>query len=383
MVFLFILILYCPTILQGIGSLWKVKTDVTLLGFTDSAVKPELSAASYWEGTFQNDYSVWYENQLPLRGVYTKTYNTLRFMIFHLGNRPIGKDDFIFETSYLNAELAIGGYDYSIAENIDNMKDMVEHMSSVNEKLDESGKKLYVYIAPSKANIYPDNMPMEYVRLSQEDAVRAVDLFRELISQTSVPFYICSDMKEDLEYPAFYSTGIHWSRTYEQLATQHIINDLSGITKRNYRNIVITGVENSKMPFWRDTDVYDLLNVWTYPSIDYYQYSVMAQTGTDYEPLKMILFGDSFADGLQRDIYDNLQEDKIYLINRNNTVIDVDGNYILINQDWNNIDWKAYLDDSDVVVVEMTEPEIVNYTYGFIKYLDSYLDTYIPSCMQY
>lgn len=376
---IFLLIIFMPITLGQIKSHTDIKFDVSLRGYTNSVEKPNLSLDTFLDGTFQSGYGTWFEENMPLRGVLTKTYNTIRYNAFYLGNRPIGSNGSIYEPAYLYAELAIGAYDYSIPENAEKLQDMVDHMNSVSNKLRQIDKYLYVYIAPSKADFCPEDMPDNYVALSEPGAVNVTDLFREKISTTTVPYMICSDMADELEYPAFYPTGIHWSRTYEQLASQKIINDLCALSGKIYRNIDIQGdAESRKIPFWRDSDVYNLLNVWVSPDIDYYQYTVKATESKSAEALKMLLVGDSFAEGLKKDIKENIKEDTIILVNRNQFVIDQTETRHSIDGNWDNFDWQSYLDRVDFVVIEITEPLITEYTYDFIDYLDSYLDGYVP-----
>lgn len=375
-VYFFSLIIFLPISLSMIRHVTGIQFDVELKGYSDTVEKPELSMASFLNNEFQNNYGVWIEENMPLRGVLTKTYNSIRYKSFYLGNRPIGKNGSVFEEPYLYTELAIGDYDYSLPQNAQNIQLMVERMSSVNEKLKKHGKYLFVCVAPNKADVYPNDMPNRYVQIADDDAVNAVDLFREYISATNVPYLICSDMKDQLEYPAFYPTGIHWSRTYEQSATKRIIDELSDLSGVNYRNIEFTGVESSKEPYWRDSDVYDLLNVWTSPDVDYYQYTVKTEEDVEIVPLRILLVGDSFSSGLRKDMEDNLEEAFIYSVNRNSYAVEPDNTFFSLDGDWNNLNWQTYLDQSDFVVMEIAEPEMVYYGWGFLEYLDAYLDNY-------
>lgn len=379
-IWIFVLIIFMPITLSQIEKITGEKIDVALLGYSDSAERPELTISTFLDGSFQIGYGNWTEENMPLRGVLTKTYNTIRYEAFDLGNRPIGNNGSIYEPEYLNAELAIGPFDYSTPERVEELQNMIAHIVSVNSKLRQIGKYLYVYIAPSKADIYPEDMPGNYVALSEPGAVNVKDLFREKISATDVPYLICSDMADELEYPAFYPTGIHWSRTYQQLVSQRVIDDLSALSGENYRNIIIPRGRaiRSTEPFWIESDVYDLLNVWIYPNIDYYEYPVEITESEFAAALNMLLMGDSFADGLKKDIEDNILEDTIFAVNRNSFMVEPNGTVHYIDGNWNNFDWQRYLDLSDFILVEATEPQIIHYTFGFIDYLDSYLDDYVP-----
>ena len=379
-IWIFLVIIFVPITLSGMKIFTDFKFDVELLGYINSVEKLDLSVDTLLDGTFQSNCGTWFEEHMALRGVLTKTYNTIRYKAFYLGSRPIGNNGSIFETMYLEEELAIGVFDYSIPENVEKIQNMTDHFNSVNEKLKKIGKYLYVYIAPNKADIYPEDMPDKYVALSQPGAANVADLFREKISATDVPYMICSDMADELEYPAFYPTGIHWSRTYEQRISQKIISDLSELSGGNYRNLYFTGVESSKTSFWRDTDVYEMLNLWMNPpDVDYYQYTVETTEPESAMAMNILLMGDSFSQGFKKDIDDNIAQDSVYLIYRNIYVEHPDGTNYRLDGNWDNFDWQSYLDRTDFVVIEIVEPEIINSTYGFIDYLDSYLDGYVPA----
>ena len=378
-VWVFLAVIFAPAMLGLTGKLVGARFDVELRGYTDSVEKPELSVGTFLDGTFQKGYGAWMEENMPLRGVFTKTYNTIRYEGFNLGREIVGGHGSIFEVPYVKAELALGEYDYSDPARAQRMGDVVDHMASVDRKLRAVGKHLYVYIPPIKANLYPEDIPRNYAALAQPGGIRAVDIFRERISATDVPYLICADMKDSLEYPAFYPTGIHWSRTYEQLASQRVVNDLSALSGEAYQNIEITGVEKSKTPFWRDADVFNLLNVWTSQDVDYYEYTTQAAEEGPVPELDILLMGDSFGMGLCRDIGDRFMDASIWYLNRNNYLSGPDGKQQLLEKNWENLDLQACLDRVDFVVLEILETELIYDTYGFIDYLDAYLDHYVPT----
>lgn len=380
--YIFIIIIFIPSTLFFINKITKVQVDVSLAGYTDAVLMPDFSKNTVLDGSFQKSVAALFEEKIPLRGVMIKTYNTINYYMFGVGKKTIGKHHSVFEPDYLFARLAIGEYDYSVPEKKKKMQKMVMHMDSVNEKLKRINKNLYVYIAPGKPEAYPEDMPQQYVALSEAGSENIVDVFRKEISGTNVPYFICADMLDSLEYPAFYSTGIHWSRTYEQLVSQRILKDLSLISGKNIRNIKITGVEKRNEPYWRDADVYNVLNLWTSPQIEYYRYTVTAEETEDTVPFNVLLVGDSFSEGLKKEIRENLPEDIVYEMNRNMYVKDLKGTRDAIDGNWDNLDWQRYLDCIDFVVVEMVEPELNNYTYGFIDYLDTYLDDYVPQARE-
>ena len=276
---------------------------------------------------------------------------------------------------YINAEWCINGAaDYSEEEHQKNMQNYVEKLKILQDKLARFGKHLYVYIAPSKANFYPENIPQKYKAIADKNAVPSTVYFSQLIAETDIPHLICRDQKDTLQYPAFYTTGVHWSRTFEQETSARIIRELSEITGKNYRNIMLEEVKQSSIPFWRDSDVYDLLNVWGELQGDFYEYMVNREYAEDYDKIRVLVHGDSFGMGIRKDILDLYPYEAFWYINR--------AQYIQYNYDtsakidsWDTFDITNCLNDIDVVVLETTESEVVQYAYGFVDYLIEFLDT--------
>lgn len=376
----FSLIILLPVMLMAIKALFLIDVDVELNGYTDSVEEQELTFKSFISGEYQSSAAMYLDEQMPLRGVYTKTYNTVRFNLFNEGKRPVGKDNYIYESNYINSELSIGkDDDFSSENNLKKMNEFIGHLSSVQQKLNNSGKDLYVYVIPSKAHVFSDKIPQKYVVLKNDNKPYIADLFREQIAATGIKTLFCEDLLDELEYPSYYPSGIHWSRTYEQVSSQRIVNDLAELTGKQYRNITFTDVEESSTPFWRDADVWELANIWNKLEGTFYQYSTVPSEYDYFEKMRILIYGDSFVHGLRKDILEILPEDEIYYVNYDNYIMDSDGQITVLDHDWSNLDFQYYLDNTDVVVVEMVDSMIKDCTLGFIEQLDAALDSYVPN----
>lgn len=374
-----IAIIYLPLVLGIVSANTKYNCDVTLDGYTDNVEKPQFKPETFFTGEFQSNYSAWFEQNLKLRGVFTRTYSSIRFNLFYLGNRPVGYNHDVFEWNYINSELGING-----AENLNNQQnqelldDYVDKLVSVNEKLQKCGKTLYLFVTPSKANFNKTNISKKYKDISPDDMVTPVEYLAEKIAKTDVPYLICRDMKDSLEYPAFYTTGIHWSRTFEQKASAQVISDLAALTGKNYRNIVLGNANQSSEPYWRDDDVYKLLNVWNkINNIDYYEYTEEREYSEEYDKIRLLIQGTSFSEGIRRDISMVYPYEDVYYINRAKYITDLTEKQIKI-ESWDTFDITNYLNNVDAIVIETTEAEIMYRANGFLEYLNSFLDTYEP-----
>ena len=173
---------------------------------------------------------------------------------------------------------------------------------------------------------------------------------------------------------SFYTTGIHWSRVYEQTASRALIALASRASGKRYRNIVLGDVESSRVPFDRDTDLLDLANVFYRPSLTYYQYHTELENPEEYDNLRVLIQGDSFALGLRNDLIANDPDAEVYFITRNESVVDRNDQFLVLYYDWNNMDWHRYLDNVDVVILEAAEPLVGECSFGFVDALCAALE---------
>ncbi|MGN0666773.1 MAG: hypothetical protein ACI4KF_09640 [Huintestinicola sp.] len=376
---IFLLIVFLPVMLMMANKLFNIKVDVSLKGYTDSVEKPSFITSDFVSGVYQANAAQYINENIPLRGVFTRTYNTVRFNLFNQSARVIGKDKYIFEDAYIWAELCIGSdYDFSTEENKQRVADFVAKLSSVQNKLEKSGKKLYLYVIPGKARVFSDKLPEKYLTMRDENSENVVYALRKQLASSDVPVFFCEDYISEMEYPVYYPTGIHWSRTYEQSVSRKIISDLADITGKNYRNITFADVEESKTPFWRDADVWDLANIWNSINCTFYQYRAVPDEHEYFDKMRILIYGDSFGMGLRYDVLSLYPDEGINYINYDNYVMDSREQTTLLNHDWNNFDFQYYLDNTDVVVIEMIDAVAKDLTLGFIDRLDNELDNYVP-----
>ncbi len=372
----FLLILFLPGLLLPLLSrITGERYDGWLNGYTPPRQDVELSAGTWLSGAFQENWSARFEDGLIPRANMVKLYNTANMLFFGKSDQIVGKGYDIIETAYVESELALTeSDDFSLPENIQAMADFARDLDRLRELLVARGKTLVVYIAPSKANLYRENIPDRYLALS-ENHPRAVDVFRREMDQNDVPLLICADLADELEYPAFYPTGIHWSRTYEQFTSRYLIGLISRASGIDYTNIVLGEAEAGEQPFYRDDDVLNLANVFYKPGITYYQYVTAADEQEDCVPMSILIQGDSFALGFRKDLQENIPGSEVWLVTNDYSVSEPDGREILLYGQWENMDWARCLDQVDVVAIETAEPFLKHRTYGFVRALLAYLET--------
>lgn len=385
-IFIFVIscLIYVPMLLQGVYELTGKRYDVSLVGVANSTQEPGKSLQGFLDGSYQSSYEQWLNSSLIPRGVYIKLYNQIRYSLFDLGSDwIIGKNKDIIGLDYINEYLSLGqAYDFSLPENQQAMQTYISHLESVQKKLEKIGKYFLIYSTPSKAEYYPENIPEKYWLQRPENGMRGIDLFRLLIAETDVNYLDTKTIiDQHREYPLFYTTGIHWARPIEQEVSNEIFKKLEEISGKNIRDLELMDIRTSETPYWRDSDVFQLQNLYEKESGQtYYEYGVAPIYSDTYDKLNILMQGGSFSEGLEHDYHSFFPNETYIYLNYNQYVVE-NGNWQPISG-WEGIDLAGYLDQADYVVIEVNDCVLPMYSNGFVEYLDQFLDSYIPNQSQ-
>lgn len=375
----FLIMISLPMLLGIIAQTCSVHPDVEMNGYMEKEQIPELNKESFLNGSYQTKIASYFNNHFNPRGILIKTYNSLQYCLFKESDiMVIGKNNDLFTQDYIDAELCINGKDFSRSGKSESLDTMASQMADIDKKLERFDKQLLIWITPSKAKSNRDNIPYRSSIQTPENGVRGIDCLIKLLDKYSVPYYDSNTLLFDLDYPPYYSTGIHWSRTFEQIAVNELIDRLSKETGYYYKKAVINEAKASATPFQRDDDLQALLNLW-FDEVQntYYQYDVAQEYPSEYKPLRILLQGGSFADriGYNTDLL--YTDDNIDYINYS-YYLEKDGVVLPLDDDLNKLPMGECLDRADCVVIEINEMAVSGKS-GFVEYLCDFLDDYQPS----
>jgi len=382
----FLLLISTPIILQKTGELIGKKIDCVLLGYSTNYQKPVLSMADWLSGTYQKQYLDWVDNNFTTRAFFIKNYNQLRYTLFNEGNRVVANNGNIYEEGYIYAQLCIGDkYNYALDENKKRLQNYVAKLESIDKKLKSIGKNLFFYITPSKAHYFSGDIPAKYYAMQDDqERMTGYSYLKSLLEESNVYYLDANDLYPQIsDYSAFYLTGIHWGRLFEQVTDSKIIELLEDKANKNYDNIGIGEIESCEEPFWRDSDVQDLLNIYTRPKVTYYQYDSEIIDENYGDSLRVLLQGGSFSEGLLVDYFNNVMDSSCYRFIYDDCICDNNTGEIQTISDWSDADFQKLLDSSDWVIIELNEAAIWNYSNGFVDYLDEFLNSYVPKNQSY
>lgn len=348
---------------------------------------PKFSFKKYEDRSFQNEFENAWNSDFALHGILTRTYNQIRFSAFktnHPANREyigtdliVGKNKNIFEYQYIAEYLLLDQFNgFDTEESKAQMDCYVNLLEEVSDKLALFNKKVIFLTTPNKSAYAYEDIP-DHFRYG-DIGTRAIDVFEYAVEDSGINYVsgrkIADENKES--FPIFYRSGVHWSRPIEQIVCSEVIKKFG--EKNKY--VTLGDLHESSVPYWRDADVWNLLNIWESSHEIYYQYDETLILPEQYENRRILIQGGSFAEGLRNILINNHISPSVQYINYDNALINGNGNVETINHDWNNLNLQRLLDTTDIIIIEMNENRVGAYAYsnGFVEYLNTFLDSYIP-----
>ena len=389
LIIIFFCIIISPLTLTVLGDWAQKNFDVDLED--NSGVLhtyPNFNFEKYRDRSFQNEFENAWNSDFAMHGILTRTYNQIRFSAFktnHPANREyigtdliVGKNKNIYEYQYIAEYLLLDQFNgFDTEESQAQIEHYVSLLEEVSEKLVQLNKKVIFLTTPNKSEYTYEDIPENFKY--GEMGTRAIDVFEYAVEDSDINYVsgrkIADENKEN--FPIFYHSGVHWSRPIEQIVCSEVIKKFG----ENNKYVELGDLRESSVPYGRDTDVWNLLNIWERSHETYYQYDETLAIPEQYENCRVLIQGGSFAEGLRNMLINNHISPSVQYINYDNALINADGNVeTYINHDWNNLALQKLLDNTDVIVIEMNENRVGAYAYynGFVEYLNTFLDSYIP-----
>lgn len=363
-----------------------------LSGYTNSIEEPKFALTEYIKGDFQKEFEVWWGKDFEGRDIFIRIYNQLRYSLFDLNGSwaatdsgIIGKNKTIFHEYYIEDALQYKEfYDFSLKKNQLACQEYVQKLENISELLENANKHLIFYITPSKGHFDKEQIPFRYVLKAKEnltETIDAADYLAKELQKTELNWY---DSREDLKQlqntgiPVFYKTGIHCSKPADYLISYKISNLMKDCLNGNFYTISLGNIIESSQPYWRDSDVYTLLNIFSGEKDNvYYSYDdVATYSSGPIEPFSVLIQGGSFAESFSKDFSELSLGNNCYRIFYKQALYTNDNytNYQVI-QEWTDLDLQQLIDDSKFILIEINDASIPQWSNGFIDYLEEFLET--------
>ena len=363
-VFIIVIILIC--LFPVYGSIFD--QGYQLQGVSSSSKEVSIDFNSIWTGSMQNALETKIKENIPGRTGMVRLNSQYMYSLLNSSsnsNVVIGNNHSLFEPEYLNDYLNL----WPLMSN-DAQDTLISNLNQLQSLLEGMGKKLYLFITPSKVRYDYANIPWFFRALSRPKLKTNYDGFIRRLSKTSIPYfdsieYINNYMTDET---VFYSSGIHWSNATAARVTKGFLEDLNDSTGYDLGSITVslTDSNEGKAP---DRDLLSTLNLYYDLNNDSYMIPEISYIpGSDHPNVLMrggSFMGQSLAKLVQNKIFNN----SFYF--ENNIVI-TNGTDVRALSDFNaydEIDLQTEVDIADLVILEVNEEKIWIMGWGIIEEL--------------
>jgi hypothetical protein len=329
-----------------------------------------LSINTFFSGVYQHKINERLASGFGFRSLLIKLNNQVSFSLFHKVNARgviAGKDQYLFETTYMNAQL---GKDFIGEDSINNR---LKQLKLISDKLQVLNKQVLLVIAPSKPSFYREFLPDEYARRSNKNNYSVVSKGIKEHQLNCIDFSAYfNTLKASSNYPLYPKHGNHWSTYGAYLASDSIIKSIEWLRKTDLPDL---SVKNLKMeqPKNDDKDIeYGINLLFKLKSFNLAYPEIAIDTNGKTKP-NVLVIGDSFYWNLY-----HLGIDKCF--NRSQFWYYNQAVYPVTTQKQvmtNELDFNEEMDKYDVIIILATESNIHNFGWGFIGQAEKYLNSQV------
>lgn len=322
-----------------------------------------LTIETWFNGNYQQTTDDYAKEEFGFRNFLVRLHNQIGFWLFKKAYAEkviVGKQNYLYETGYidaLNGELFMGH---------EALNDTITKIKQLNSELEALGKKLLIVLAPSKARVYPEYIPDNYLLTPVKNT--NYDFYKQALKSAQISHIdfnaIFQNKKKTSKYLLFPQLGVHWSRLEAIYAADTIFKHLSYIGNCNLPNIEILNIEEKDILEAPDDDMALSLNLLKWPEFKKMAYPTIAVNQNKKDKKNCIVISDSFW----WDIYSRALPNQIF---QNNEfwyyLSEIRSNSFLGKKIIHEIDVKRHLLQTDFIVIVCTESNLSRLGFGFFQ----------------
>ena len=369
---LLMIILLLPAAQQKISFAKNRKLD----GYFTIAPQVYISAANWWDGTYQSGKAKYLNDHFGFRPEVLITNSQVDYSLFdkyHSMWIAPGIDHYLFQTLHIDA---FTGKDFKGDAPI---LERLQKYKAVHDTLARLGIIMTIVHAPNKAFIYREYLP-RYVASIPKGPTN-FDTYMRLGDSLGITQIDCNNwflsLKGKNPDQLFTKQGIHWSLYGSLVAADSLVKYMEHARAISIPHPVWTKVVRTQTPRYPDDDLAKTLNLifpittetFTYPDVSY------AADATTVKP-RVIYIGDSFLDIWRDEGFMSHTNSDWQIWNHFKVIEDKD--YVQGKPDRlvADIDWIKNLENAQFVFIMYTAFNLPDLGDGFIeKAYDHYFPT--------
>lgn len=249
-------ILFCGIIAFLLIPLMQEKFNLVELKPLNGAITEPLTTnltfATWFSGVYQEQKNTYLNEKFGFRNFFIRFNNQIKFSFFKKANAfgvAVGKKNFLFEESYINAYYGNDFIGY------DNIKQKMKRVKSIQDTLQKLNKNIILIFAAGKGSFYPEYIPESYKTARKTTNYQVSSQLANQLKLSHIDFnkYFLEN-KNKSPYPLYPQYGIHWSNYGMCLVADSITRYIERIRKIEMPHIYWDKI-TMKQPYDTDYDI--------------------------------------------------------------------------------------------------------------------------------
>ncbi len=279
----------------------------TLFGVSIKKERPPINVTSWLNGDLQKGASNYISEHFAARELLVRSYNQFLYSAFdksYMCKEEIvhGKQEDLFQDWYVQ----VFSHDIEPIQT-EEAEALVVMMKDLATRLKELGSCFAFVITPSKATVYPEDIPDGYLtKLYHRDRQSNYDILVPFLKKYDIPYVdgrqITLEHKDSLPVRAFAKTGTHWTRAVAFFSTKALLETIATEMGGDPPELSESIDRIDGRPDEEDADLFRLLNLMENPNQRYLHPAF--KIAANYPKRKGVLtfVGGSFVGQIESDI---------------------------------------------------------------------------------
>ncbi len=237
-------------------------------GVYEKSAPPVLNFENYRNGSYQNQVDKYLSENFGFREWLLRVYNQYSWSFYRkIENQQVvaGEDNWLFNEYDMNDYYGKEMYRWqeSKAVAIETFDRKVRLMCRLQKLLKQDfGVDLLMFIAPTKANVFPEHLP---VRSFDTATINARKYYAKAFKDRGFPIIEMTEwflqIKDTLSFHSFPPAGDHWNFS-SAIAADSLFRFMGSLKNIQLPRLTISGWREADSKYWsRDHDLEKLLNL--------------------------------------------------------------------------------------------------------------------------
>ena len=325
-----------------------------------------LSSNNWFSNVFQENEELFLKDNFGFRNFFVRLNNQVCFSFFKKVNAKdviIGKDNYLYEESYINAYV---GNDFLGKDSLDHI---INRVKFINDTLEKLNKKLIIAFAPSKASFFSEYIPDKYYPIKSNTNYKYFSDNMKTINLNIIDFnkwFLAN--KEKSKYPLYPKLGIHWSMYSSVFVTDSILKYIANKIEKPISKIVTKSISVSDAKDG-DLDIAKGLNLlYDIPSYQMaYPFITLDCINGDDKP-SLLTVGDSYYWSITAFGIGNCFKNENFWYYNNQVYPESYTSSLSANS----LNIGEQVSSHDVFLILLTEPTLKRFGWGFFERLEKH-----------